>query len=309
MEELHFELLENGLDFISSGLAYVARGETKSDLKYGVLHLASGIELVLKERLRQEDWTLVFKQPEKADEDNYKSGDFRSVDQRECVQRLEEECGIELSKEQKDKLSAFRSPRNRLEHFGIVDTKAAVESLAAQALGVLLDFIGEHFESSVLSDRDNKMLLQIREHLAEFETFTNRRLKDIAEDMSNKNSTAVLQCPCCLQTALHADVDVDCKFCGYHASGTEAANFYIAQHDLTRNTYFCPECGNKTLVDLGLTGGSAPAPEFICFGCGFQWLEGDLEICHQCQQVVASESMTPLGCRDCFDSYVARENT
>jgi hypothetical protein len=71
MEELHFELLENGLDFISSGLAYVARGETKSDLKYGVLHLASGIELVLKERLRQEDWTLVFKQPEKADENNY----------------------------------------------------------------------------------------------------------------------------------------------------------------------------------------------------------------------------------------------
>jgi hypothetical protein len=36
--------------------------------------------------------------------------------------------------------------------------------------------------------------------------------------------------------------------------------------------------------------------------------EGDLEICHQCQQVAASESMTPLGCRD-FDSYVARENT
>ena len=55
MEDLQFDLLENGLDFIASGLDHIARGATKTDLKYGVLHLASGIELVLKERLRQED--------------------------------------------------------------------------------------------------------------------------------------------------------------------------------------------------------------------------------------------------------------
>ena len=65
--DLSFVLLENGLDFIASGLRYIARGETKSDLKYGVLHLASGIELVLKERLRQEDWRLVFVKPDKAE--------------------------------------------------------------------------------------------------------------------------------------------------------------------------------------------------------------------------------------------------
>ncbi len=310
MEELHFELLENGLDFIASGLTYIARGGTKSDLKYGVLHLASGIELVLKERLRQEDWTLVFKEPGNADEDRYKAGNFRSVDQRECLQRLEDDCGIEISQKQKDKLSAFRSPRNRLEHFAIIDTKAAIESLAAQALGVLLDFIGEHFESAALSERDNQLLLQIREQLAEFETFTKHRLAEVfAEPKAKDESSTLLQCPCCLQSTLGADVDVCCRFCGYQATGSAAAYFYIAQHDLARNTYFCPECVNKTLVDLGCKGGATPAARFACFGCGFQWIEGELEICWKCQDAVAPEYMTPIGCRACFEAYVAGEHS
>jgi hypothetical protein len=107
VEDLQFELLENGLDFIASGLNYIVRATTKGDLKYGVLHLASGIELVLKERRRQEDWSLVFKDIDDADEERYKAGDFRSVDHQECLKRLEEECGIEISRENKGKLSAL----------------------------------------------------------------------------------------------------------------------------------------------------------------------------------------------------------
>jgi hypothetical protein len=307
MDELHFELLENGLDFISSGLTYIARGETKSDLKYGVLHLSSGIDLVLKERLRQEDWTLVFKKLRSADEFLYQAGNFRSVDQRECLQRLEDYCGIEISQKQKDRLNAFRSPRNRLEHFAIIDTKAAIESLAAQALGVLLDFIAEHFESSSLSKRDTQLLLQVREQLSEFEAFTKRRLSDLLAE--RKDDSLLVQCPSCLQSTLHADVDVECKFCGYQATGSDAAYFYIAQHDLTRNIYYCPECVNKTLVDLGSTGGSTPATQFVCFGCGLQWVEGQLEICEKCQEAVAPEYMTPVGCPNCFDAYVAGEHS
>jgi hypothetical protein len=133
--DLHFELLETGLDFIASGLDYIARGETKSDLKYGVLHIASGIELVLKERLRQEDWRQLFPKPEEADEALYKAGDFHSVGQELCLARLEEECGIEITDANKDKLKTFRSRRNRLEHFSIVDSKSAIESGRAGAVG------------------------------------------------------------------------------------------------------------------------------------------------------------------------------
>ena len=311
MEEIRFELLENGLDFIASGLDYIARGATKSDLKYGVLHLSSGIELVLKARLQQEDWKLLFPDPAKADENRYKAGTFWSVGLDDCLLRLEEECGIEISEEGNEKLGAIRVRRNRLEHFAIVDTKSAIESLAAQALGVLLDFIGEAFEGTALSDQENELLLRIRERLTEFDTFTKDRLAEIfAESNPRKDElTNVIECPCCLQQTLRPDVSVECMFCGYRADPENAAHFFMAQHHVGHAMYFCPGCGSKALVDLGAAGNAAPATQFICFGCGSQWDEGTLEECPLCQELESPAYMTPMGCRECFGAYVAQDNT
>jgi hypothetical protein len=64
--EITFTPLENGLDFILRALEYLADDPTKRDLKYAVLHLHSGVELILKERLRREHWSLVFEKPEEA---------------------------------------------------------------------------------------------------------------------------------------------------------------------------------------------------------------------------------------------------
>ena len=44
LESVEFELLENGLDFIASGLEAISRAENKGDLKYGVLHLVSCLQ-------------------------------------------------------------------------------------------------------------------------------------------------------------------------------------------------------------------------------------------------------------------------
>lgn len=311
MEEIRFELLENGLDFIVSGLEYIARGATKSDLKYGILHLSSGIELVVKARLQREDWKLLFPDPAKADEARYKAGTFWSVGTDSCLQRLEEECGIEMSQEGIERLGAIRARRNRLEHFAIVDTKSAIESLAAQALGVLLDFIGEAFEGSALSDQENTLLLRIRERLTEFDIFTQDRLIEIFADSNPRRDELInrLECPCCLQQTLRPDVSVECMFCGYRADPETAANFFMAQHQVRHGLYFCPDCDSKALVDLGAAGNAAPATQFICFGCGSQWDEGTLEECPLCQSLESRYYMTPMGCRECFSAYVARDNT
>jgi hypothetical protein len=311
MEEIRFELLENGLDFIASGLDYIARAATKSDLKYGVLHLSSGIELVLKARLQQEDWKLLFPDPAKADETRYKAGTFWSVGTDGCLQRLEEECGIEISQEGIEKLGAIRARRNRLEHFAIVDTKSAIESLAAQALGILLDFIGEAFKGSALSDQENTLLLRIRERLTEFDIFTKDRLAEIFAESNPRRAelTNLLECPCCLQQMLRPDVSVECMFCGYRAEPETAASFFMAQHQIGHGMYFCPDCDSKALVDLGAAGNAAPATQFICFGCGSQWDEGTLEECPLCQNLESRYYMTPMGCRECFNAYVARDNT
>ena len=67
-DAIQLSMLENGLDFIRSGLKSIASPQSKFDLKYAVLHLSAGIELVLKDRLRREDWTLIFDDVTQADE-------------------------------------------------------------------------------------------------------------------------------------------------------------------------------------------------------------------------------------------------
>jgi hypothetical protein len=311
VDNLEFELLENGLDFISSGLDCIVRGDTKSDLKYGVLHLASGIDLILKERLRLKHWTLVFKDPKVADIARYKSGNFISVDHRECIRRLEDDCGIELSQEAKDSLLAFRGPRNRLEHFAIVDTKTAIESLAAPALTVLLDFVSDNFDHSQMSDRDKRLLLDIRERLGHFDTFVNQRLEGIfaLANPRRPELAPLIQCPCCLQPTLTPDVDVECLFCGYRATCEDAANLFVAHHGASTNIGFCPQCENESFVDLAPTGNAAPSIQFVCFGCGSKWDEGELEICELCHQPESRDYMTPRGCRECYGAYVSSEHS
>jgi len=97
----NLSLLENGLESIFSGIDNFINVETvdmvfllKKDkrldtynekkidhkrIKYAVLHLFAGIELVLKERLRREHWSLIFEKTDKANKLSLDKGDFVSV--------------------------------------------------------------------------------------------------------------------------------------------------------------------------------------------------------------------------------------
>jgi hypothetical protein len=44
-DDIQLSMLENGLDFIRSGLKHIATPVSKFDLKYAILHLSAGIEL------------------------------------------------------------------------------------------------------------------------------------------------------------------------------------------------------------------------------------------------------------------------
>jgi hypothetical protein len=111
----HSTLLENGLDFVRSCLEHLNAAQRatenagqKRHLKYALIHLCSGIELVLK-GLRQENWRLVFQDQDKATEEAYETGEFFSVDFKALQTRLEDDCGIDLTSEQKADLKSFRS--------------------------------------------------------------------------------------------------------------------------------------------------------------------------------------------------------
>jgi hypothetical protein len=76
--ELKFTLLENALDSISMALEFLAN-EDRNRLKVTVLLLGQGVELVLKARLEQEHWSLIFDDPRNAGLNKFEKGDFKSV--------------------------------------------------------------------------------------------------------------------------------------------------------------------------------------------------------------------------------------
>src|SRR5665647_2777823 len=57
---IEFDLLENGLDFIENSLIAILSTDEPQKLKYAILHISAGIELILKEILRLEHWSLLF---------------------------------------------------------------------------------------------------------------------------------------------------------------------------------------------------------------------------------------------------------
>ncbi len=176
-DDIQLSMLENGLDFIRSGLKHIASPVSKFDLKYAVLHLSAGIELVLKDRLMREDWKQIFVKPEDATEEKLKSGNFRSANLYECLERLNEHCPVDLP--DKALLLSFKNQRNPIEHYALNHSQEALEASSAIVLGELVDFIGEAYEDGDLSGDESDLLQEIRTGLAEFKRFTDDRMADI----------------------------------------------------------------------------------------------------------------------------------
>lgn len=190
--KVEYTLLGNGLDFIWSALQYLSGNPKERDLKYAVLHLCSGIELVLKERLRREHWSLVFDEPKNASKESYESGDFTSVTFKACFMRLINVCGVNIKETQKKVLLRFRDKRNQLEHFGVVASIEALKADAAAALSFLLDFINSELKPQKLSTEDITTLRKIRRKLSEFRTFISKRWNIIESQIKAVKSTIVM---------------------------------------------------------------------------------------------------------------------
>ena len=125
-------ILENGLDFILDAVDHFEKNSNHRDIKYGLLHLAAGVELILKAPLWKYDWKLVFSKPKHANINSLTTGDFHSVGLTECIKRLEEEGLYEFSEDQIIVLNALKFKRNRMEHFDIVDLTDAIISSSSK---------------------------------------------------------------------------------------------------------------------------------------------------------------------------------
>ncbi len=262
--ELSFTLIENALDYTLSAAEH-ARCDDRRSLKYALLHLASAVELVLKARLEEEHWSLLFADVDKANEDDLKSGDFRSVDFDAAVGRLSGVAAICIPREDMRHLQYLRKLRNRAQHFAIVVPREEVVSVLARGCNFIMEFCQSELALGLpataelrrwrhlqeqrepqpgqkAADAAEDVLVRIMQHLVEFEAFVRHRLDTIAAQLEDAND--LVECPRCWQQTLKIGSERPCcPFCGYetdpHTLAQEMGEFALEDA--------CPECGEETL--------------------------------------------------------------
>lgn len=273
--EVDFPPIANGLDYLLSVIASLADDEERvsaRDLKYAVLHLQAAAEVLLKYRLQQEHWTLVFAEPGKARKEELADGSLVSCTPAQTVERLRRIVGLSIGDKDAAALAKLAKTRNALQHYGLTDRARAVEARAAEVLDFLVRFLDEQLLPA-LSEEDRQHTTRdmrtIRDGLSRIQGFVTRRMQRLRAGLEACRNRTVA-CPYCDRWTLvvtdDPDDDSECRFC--------TARFdtlaYILHVDTRSYAAFrpCPGCDNNTLVCGALTAAAPDVPVDLCFSCG-----------------------------------------
>jgi hypothetical protein len=310
-DEFRLTLLENGLDFIASGLRELSSDAGPTGVKYAVLHVAGGIELIFKERLRQCDWRLIFANPDKADKHRFESGNFFSCGWEVCAERLAEHEAIQISSRELKSLNDLFNRRNRLQHFRLADSREALKAVVVRAVNVVLDFLGDHFELEELEQQELLLLDEIRSQIRGLEALRDHRRKELAARLGEGELR--IECPACGEAFLNPDWDVRCDFCFYTDNCEDAAeryaddvlrltSYYCAKEGIDYPVHECRYCDNRAMV-VDEEGNAT------CFSCGSRSDGADVRVCPFCQRAADPDGFVGDQCSGCFGDYVRQDHT
>ena len=304
-------MLENGLDFILDAAKQLKLAEETKDniernraIKYSLLHLLSGIELVMKARLFLGDWTYIFADMNKANKKDYINGNLKTVEYSNCVDRLERLCGLTFTEKDKKAFEDLRKRRNCVEHFKVQDSVYSMETVINHALSATMNFLhdnNEEFSSPSkidlndsgdswgLTDAENKLMDEITSVVATLKKHYLDAVK-YATDRADKQGLCLeeerVECPSCGEKILVPNEgNVHCYLCGYETDGEMAARAYlsnvknlseyrIVKYGGTYPIYTCPECGKYSYVDVG--------DKYQCLSCRQTYLYDMAGFCSEC---------------------------
>lgn len=283
MEEVPFDErflcdpIESGLELILRGLEYLADNPNPRRRKHAILDLSAGVEALLRERLRQEHWSLVFDDPAEASKDAYDDGSFPAVRLNDCLDRLQEICGLEVAPRWRWGIESLARRRSRLEGRGLVEATPVLMAVVVAVVNPFVDSVPPGRLNASLST----LLDGIRGRLATLEGRIGDALRLIAEKRPNE---ALLACPNCRQEAtLVVDDGPRCLYCDYCGKPEKVADEYA--RDLfpgeDRAPYHCPACERNALLDVG---DPDEDPWYKCFACGRSWGVDGLAFCSWCGQ-------------------------
>ncbi|MGW2963656.1 hypothetical protein ACWDGI_35070 [Streptomyces sp. NPDC001220] len=285
-ERLHVDYppVPNGMDYLDSVVDHLSGEPKPRDLKYAVLHLQAAAEVLLKARLLQEHWSLVFRDPGRADRSRFETGDFESCGTAEAITRLRNIIGIDLPKGPVDEINQLAKWRNALQHYGLTAPASAVESRAARILDFLLLFINEHLlpglggEDAMYAGEGE---YHIRARLTDMRAVIKARLDRIRPLLAS-DAERTVKCPECGQLAVVVGSrgPLHCRFCSeVFTRAVSFAEFYVGvalgkewepgyEDPATWPIEQCPTCGEPALVLEAETGAAPGRHTPLCFSCG-----------------------------------------
>ena len=277
-------------------------------VEYAILNLSAGVDLVLKEKLKQEHWSLIFENVNKANSKDLQSGDFISVYFETILNRIEHVCGIIFPENEIQSLRTLRYKRNKIEHFHFQDNKGAIVSITSKVLSVIISFIKYNISEDTISQNSLISLNTIRQKLPEFENFVKLRMSQIKSDIENvEGKQKIIKCPRCLQETVKLADPIECFFCGYiddpKSFGENYAIMFIKRNlpflkddvQISLTLERCFNCGASTLLEV--------YSEYICFSCHEIWHESsEVTRCPSCLRVCSVDEFDEGVelCNDCL---------
>jgi len=244
---LKLDLLENAIDSIAHGLEHYVRGkENPTSYKFAILHLAQGVELILKERLRREHWVLIYEKVDKPDTS-------RTIGFDTAVQRLQSICNVVLLK-YIDTLKKLKETRNDIEHYkvSLSEKEAAVLIGANIPFGVefLEDELNTTLKEHIKDEEIWQELLDIKEVF--FQAITKAR-EELSSVLDHKEKDQifpmVIECPVCgldfLVIDSKGDKKSECLLCKHVSELRECIRCYtLFAVDELFPTAMCSDCNS-----------------------------------------------------------------
>ena len=220
------KILKNGFCFLSRAIKNLKDSKDSNakneELKYAILHLWSGVFLILKVRLCREHWNLLVSNRGKTTFENFCVGSFQGVRFDQCKDRLLKVLPVGVfNGGNEELLNNLRKKRNKIEHFFEDEISSdSTSSILYKSLNFIIGFIRDHIE---IKDTDHEIIEYKEEIIKEclgLKKFVEEKMDSIQPLLDKKKIT--LHCYECDNLALaHSTCGdfLECLFCGSKVSG------------------------------------------------------------------------------------------
>ena len=209
-ETFSFDLLTNAIDSIESAmdlLAWDDSGDHRKKYKQAILHVAHGIELLLKEKLRRLHPSLIWENVDK-----YPNLNARTVGVEQAMTRLINIGNIEISEADSSLIRSIRNTRNAIEHFRWETTKSEAIVIVGNGLGLCAHFAKIHLGHDFFGyayKKDDTWKLLIEKNSAFLKAYTERH-----EASAKMGKKYYVSCEFCNALAVEP-TGGSCTLCGH----------------------------------------------------------------------------------------------